>query len=368
MAAQNKLPQVEVPPRIRNAEGFTDQQGLAMFYNALDRQTKTPADAVLLPLLLRGPFPLIPSLDTSHGSKSKKSSGKAGLGSGSGSGSGSGALWRKNLAAVLPEEEHSILLSLIRNEIAALLGYQGQELPDKPFFDLGFDSFTSVILTNKLRVVTGLDSLPVTLALDYDTPQTLVQHLLPRIKAELEPEIGFDDDASATSENTNSTDSDDSREKPNSSSTSSTFAPDDQNDTNNMRVSPSTFHGMSTIHRRLALLEQYTAAQTLLASASLAMPIFPKAGPSLSSYATPPQRLATGPPSSSLNQPPIIFTSPLSPRIKIEGTPLSVYSNLSHSISPQRGVFELPHPELEAVPQDLDTLAELHLPTIREFF
>ncbi|RYP22232.1 hypothetical protein DL765_001746 [Monosporascus sp. GIB2] len=308
MAAESKL--AAPHPRIANAQPFTDQQGLHLFYKALQTQTKTPPEPVLLPLLLRGPFPLVPS--TATASKTKKTSAKGG--------SGSGATWRRNLAAVSPEGRHDTLLGLVRDEIAAVLGYQGQDmLPDKLLADLGFDSFTSVKLTNRLRVLTGLGYLPVTLALDYDTSQALCNY----------------------------------------------SALEEQDD-----VNPEIFRGLATIHRRLSQLEQYTAAADLLASAALAMPTFPKVGSSLSGYAADPQRLATGPSGSSNSELPVPldFIAPFFPRIKIGGVGLSVYSNLASAMNGERDVFELPYPERQVVPENLDTLAELHVSTIRKHF
>ncbi|KAM7218596.1 KR domain containing protein [Rhypophila decipiens] len=366
MAAQNKLLQVEVPPRIRNAEAFTDQQGLALLYKALEMQTTRPQEAVLVPLLLQGPFPLVPlPIDKGRGSRSKKSTGKS-------------ALWLGKLAAVPFEEHHDTLLALVRNEIAAVLGYQGQELPDKLFVDLGFDSFTSVMLTNRLRVLTGFSSLPVTLALDHDTPQALVQHLLSRIQAEPEREVDYFDDADDASATSNGTDP--AASDRDSSSTSSTSSSSEKKSNvspsavstaalqGHDDLDPEVFRGLATIHRRLALMEQYTAAATLLASAALAMQTFPKSGTSLSSYAAEPQRLATAAGPSSSSSPPVIFIAPFFPRIEIEGIGLSVYSNLASSMAGRRDIFELPHPSVQAVPQDLDTLAELHLSTIRNHF
>ncbi|RYP65817.1 hypothetical protein DL771_008118 [Monosporascus sp. 5C6A] len=354
MATERKL--AALPPRIANAQPLTDQQGLHLFYKALQTQSKTPPEPVLLPLLLCGSFPLVPS--TSTASKTKKTSAKGG--------SGSGAVWRRNIAAVSSEGRHDTLLGLVRDEIAAVLGYQGQDmLPDKPLADLGFDSFTSVMLTNRLRVLTGFSYLPVTLALDYDTSQALVEYLLPRIEAEPQPEVDLDSDASTTAENTPAAGDSGKENKLNTSSSATTLALEEQDD-----VNPEIFRGLATIHRRLSQLEQYTAAADLLASAALAMPTFPKVGSSLSGYAADPQRLATGPSGSSNSELPLplVFIAPFFPRIKIGEVGLSVYSNLASAMNGERDVFELPHPEGQVVPEDLDTLAELHVSTIRKHF
>lgn len=344
MAAGNKL---AVPNlRVANAQPFTDQQGLQLLERAL--QT---SESVLVPLLLRGPFPMVPP--TGATSKANKTSAKGET--------KTGAVWRKKLAAVSPESRNDTLLGLVRDEIAAVLGYQGQDtLPDEPLSDLGFDSFTSVTVSNRMRVLTGFRDLPVTLALDYDTPQALAQYLSNRLNAEPEPEVDLDsytsEEEPAVVENGNHNGSS------HNGFSSTVDAPDN--------INPEEFRGLATIHRRLCRLEQYTAAADLLASAALAMPTFPKDGLSLASYMADPQRLATGPSGSSDSDVPLplVFIAPFFPRIKIGGVSLSVYSAVASALKGKRDVFELPHPEGNVIPEDLDMLAELHASTIREQF
>lgn len=255
MAAESKL--AAPRSRIANAEPLTDQQGLCLFYKALRPQTKTPPEPVLLPLLLNGPFPLVSSTGTA--SKAKKTSANGGL--------GSGAVWRRNLAVVSPEGRHDTLLGLVREEVASVLGYKGHDmLPDQPLADLGFDSFTSVMLTNRLRVLTGFSYLPVTLALDYDTCRALVQYLLPLIEAEPQPEVDLDSDASTIVENEPAADD---RGKGNELiifSTATTLALEEQDD-----VNPEMFRGLATNRRQLSQLEQYTAPAGLPASAMISI-------------------------------------------------------------------------------------------------
>ncbi|KAI0158391.1 beta-ketoacyl synthase [Pestalotiopsis sp. NC0098] len=344
MAAGDKL--VIPNLRIASAHPVVDQQGLHLFDRAL--QTSEP---VLVPLLLRGPFPMVPS-DTA--SKKTPANGRA----------KTVAAWRRKLAAVAPESRQDTLLGLVRDEIAAVLGYQGQELPDGPLSDLGFDSFTSVTVSNRFRVLTGFRDLAVTLALDYDTPQALAQYLLERLDADPDSEADLDSPLSETE--TVVAENGSENGKPNG----------DHNGTHNgdpngitQDVDPEDFRGLATLHRRLCMLEQYTAAADLLASAALAMPTFPKDGRSLSDYMADPQRLATGPAGISDDAPlPVVFIAPFFPRIKIGNMSLSVYSAVGSALNGKRDVFELPHPEGQFVPEDLDTLAELHANAIQKQF
>ncbi|KAF3007289.1 t1pks [Neopestalotiopsis sp. 37M] len=354
MAAGDKL--VIPNLRIASAQPVVDQQGLNLFNRAL--QTSEP---VLVPLLLRGPFPMVPSAAAVSKSKKATANGKA----------KSVPAWRKKLAAVPSESRFDTLLSLVRDEIAAVLGYGGQELPDGPLSDLGFDSFTSVTVSNRMRVLSGFRDLPVTLALDYDTPQALAQYLLDRIDAEPETEIDLDQDVAEeeTTLGTNGHQNGHANGTKPAQSNGHANGESTNGDTTD-GIDPEEFRGLSTLHRRLCRLEQYTAAADLLASAALAMPTFPKDGRKLSEYVADPQRLATGPEvSSGVDAPlPVVFIAPFFPRIKIGGFSLSVYSAVGASLNGKRDVFELPHPEDQAVPEDLDTLAELHVGTIQEQF
>lgn len=345
MAAGDKL--VIPNLRIASAHPVVDQQGLHLFDRAL--QTSEP---VLVPLLLRGSFPMVPLAESK---KKTPANGRA----------KTVAAWRRKLAAVASESRQDTLLGLVRDEIAAVLGYQGQELPDGPLSDLGFDSFTSVTVSNRFRVLTGFRDLPVTLALDYDTPQALAQYLLERLDADPDSEADLDSPLSETE--TVVAENGSENGKPNGDHHG------DHSVTHNgttQDVDPEDFRGLATLHRRLCMLEQYTAAADLLASAALAMPTFPKDGRSLSDYMADPQRLATGPAGVSDGDAPlpVVFIAPFFPRIKIGNMSLSVYSAVGSALNGKRDVFELPHPEGQFVPEDLDTLAELHANAIQKQF
>ncbi|MYW73699.1 type I polyketide synthase, partial [Pseudonocardia sp. SID8383] len=83
------------------------------------------------------------------------------------------------LAAAGPEERRAVLLDLVRDTAAGVLGHTGPQAirPGKPFGDLGFDSLTAVELSNALSAATGL-SLPASLVFDHPTPRVLAAHLV----------------------------------------------------------------------------------------------------------------------------------------------------------------------------------------------
>ncbi|ORV57100.1 type I polyketide synthase [Mycobacterium fragae] len=79
----------------------------------------------------------------------------------------------------LPEDEqHAVLLDLVRSHIATVLGNTTVEAidPDKAFQELGFDSLTAVEMRNRLKAATGL-ALSPTLIFDYPTPSRLATYI-----------------------------------------------------------------------------------------------------------------------------------------------------------------------------------------------
>jgi hypothetical protein len=89
---------------------------------------------------------------------------------------------REALAARLadadPAERERILLRLVRDEVAGVLGHgSGNAVaPSRAFSELGFDSLTAVQLRDRLIAATGLPLAP-TLVFDYPNAEQLAGHL-----------------------------------------------------------------------------------------------------------------------------------------------------------------------------------------------
>ncbi|NED84510.1 SDR family NAD(P)-dependent oxidoreductase [Streptomyces sp. SID11233] len=85
----------------------------------------------------------------------------------------------RRLAGTPAGEQGALLLSEVRKEAAAALGYTEGESAveaDRPLAELGLDSLAAVELRNRLAKTTEL-ALPVTLLFDHPTPRAVAAHL-----------------------------------------------------------------------------------------------------------------------------------------------------------------------------------------------
>ncbi|UYB43885.1 SDR family NAD(P)-dependent oxidoreductase [Streptomyces sp. Je 1-4] len=98
----------------------------------------------------------------------------------------------RRLAGLTDPEQQQLLLTVVRTQVAAVLGYAGpEEVPGgRPFSELGFDSLTAVELRNILTTVTGL-RLPATLVFDYPTSEVLAEKLCAQLLGEREEQSGL---------------------------------------------------------------------------------------------------------------------------------------------------------------------------------
>ncbi|MFE6856962.1 acyl carrier protein, partial [Streptomyces sp. NPDC057674] len=91
---------------------------------------------------------------------------------------------RDRLATLPDGERRRVLLRLVREHAAAVLGHPSVETveDERAFTDLGCDSLTGIELRNRLNSATGV-SLRPTLVFDHPTPQLLAEYLERQVTA-----------------------------------------------------------------------------------------------------------------------------------------------------------------------------------------
>ncbi|WP_329216666.1 type I polyketide synthase [Streptomyces sp. NBC_01485] len=162
--------------RLRRAgmSALTDAEGLDLFDAALGAD-RAPVVAVRLDVgAVRASGAVHPLLRQLAGAPARRAvaAGPAGAEPG-------GQGLRGRLAARPAAERGRLLLDLVRDQAALVLGHETSTAIglDQAFKELGFDSLTAVELRNRLNTQTGL-RLPPTLIFDYPTATALGEHLL----------------------------------------------------------------------------------------------------------------------------------------------------------------------------------------------
>ncbi|WP_433594563.1 SDR family NAD(P)-dependent oxidoreductase [Nocardia sp. CA-145437] len=86
---------------------------------------------------------------------------------------------RERVSALADVERLPMLLDVVRDQMAVVLGHDGRDAidPARNFRELGFDSLAAVEARNRLNAITGL-RLPATLIFDHPTPAALARHIL----------------------------------------------------------------------------------------------------------------------------------------------------------------------------------------------
>ncbi|RKN08365.1 type I polyketide synthase [Streptomyces radicis] len=92
---------------------------------------------------------------------------------------GQAARLRERLARASDGERHRVVVDLVREHAAAVLGHGGARSfgAERPFRDAGFDSLAAVELRNRLKEATGA-ALPTTAIFDHPTPAALTAVIL----------------------------------------------------------------------------------------------------------------------------------------------------------------------------------------------
>ncbi|MGX9883008.1 SDR family NAD(P)-dependent oxidoreductase [Streptomyces sp. NPDC002276] len=226
--------------------------------------------------------------------------------------------WRNRLAALAPPERLPALRSLIRTEVAAVLGHTEVDAVDRDFAELGLDSLMRVMLCNRLSLLTGTP-LSVTVAYDWPDTEQLAEHLYGELRGALP------DEPAAASVPTPA------------------------------QRGRGAAQSLPALYRRVCETGDVVSAMHLLVTASIGATTF---GPEEAARHTlPPLRLAAG-----ARGPALVCVPGFASNL---GRPW--YAGLAACFEGERDVFELRHSGIDhgdAVPRDLETLTASHAATV----
>jgi pimeloyl-ACP methyl ester carboxylesterase/acyl carrier protein len=92
----------------------------------------------------------------------------------------------RRLAAVAKTEWEEVVLDVVRDHVAAVLGHATSDAvePDRPFKDLGLDSLAAVELRNRLAQSTGM-RLPATLVFDHPSAAAITAYVREQLDGQL---------------------------------------------------------------------------------------------------------------------------------------------------------------------------------------
>ncbi|MFE2416897.1 SDR family NAD(P)-dependent oxidoreductase [Streptomyces hokutonensis] len=230
--------------------------------------------------------------------------------------------WRNRLAVLTPPERLPALRSLVRTEVAAVLGHTEVDAVDRDFAELGLDSLMRVMLCNRLSLLTGTP-LAVTVAYDWPDTDQLAEHLYGELHSSL----------------------------PDEPTAASVPAP-----ARSGGRGRGAGQSLPALYRQVCETGDVVSAMHLLVTASIGATAF---GPEEAArHALPPLRLAAG-----TRGPALVCVPGFASNL---GRPW--YAGLAACFEGERDVFELRHSGVDhgdAVPRDLETLTASHAATVR---
>lgn len=239
---------------------------------------------------------------------------------------GAAGAWRERLAALPVSERASTLGTLIRAEVAAVLGHTEVDAVDRDFVDLGLDSLMHVLLINRLSLLTGVP-LAVTAAYDWPNTEQLAEHVYAELRGALPDEVAH-----------------------------APLGPPFPRAERPSGRGRGTGQSLPPLYRRICEADDVVSAMHMVVTASVGAPTF---GPDEAArHALPPLQLAAG-----AQGPALVCVPGFATNL---GRPW--YAGLAAGFEGERDVFELRHSGVDdgdAVARDLDTLAELHATTVR---